>query len=150
MQLREYAIAYRARLEFFIRYGVVGVLGGLLQIGVLFVWVSVLEFKEHYLWGVVIGFSLAVVVTFILQKYWTFRDHTHHMAPQQLVLYSTFSVINLGLNALLLHLSKSILEDLGLDFFHVWYLVAQIVVISIVAVLSFLSNRYVTFRSTPL
>ncbi len=149
MLLKEHIIAHRARIEFFIRYGISGVVGAFIQTSTLFVWVSLLGFKDQYLWGVVIGFSIAVVVSFVLQKYWTFRDYAHHMAPRQLAFYSVFSLVSLGLNASLLHLSKIILEGLGFDFFHVWYIGAQILIILIVAVISFLSNRYITFRSVP-
>src|SRR3989344_4920824 len=146
MQLREYLAAYRTQVSFYVRYGITGVVGALIQTSVLYTWVSLLGFQEEYLWGVAIGFGLAVITTFLLQKYWTFRDYAHYRATRQLILYCAFSIMNFGLNVFLLNMGKVVIESMGLDFFKVWYLAAQILVIGIVAVISFLSNRFITFR----
>lgn len=142
---------FASRYSFVIRYGIAGVCGAFLQTSTLYIWVSVLGFQNHYLWGVVIGFSIALLVTFLLQKYWTFRDRPHHhVIHLQFFFYIVAALIALGMNALLLHLSKQALEGLGFDFFHGWYLGAQIIIIFVVAVGSFLMNYFITFKASQL
>ena len=111
-------------------------------------WVSILSLKEWYLLGSVLGFLVALAVTFALQKYWTFRDFTKEHMKRQFFSYTAVAVVSLGLNLLLLHLSKLIVESFDFDFFHTWYLVAQIAIIVLLAGCSFLANYFLTFRPT--
>lgn len=131
---------------FLVRYGIVGATGGLIQISVLYFWVDVLRLEAQYLIGAVLGFCAALLVTFTLQKYWTFRDHTHTEVQRQFTTYTFIALSSLGLNILLLHSSKIVLEHFGLDFFQVWYLVAQISIVVLLAGISFLANYFLTFR----
>jgi putative flippase GtrA len=132
---------------FLVRYGVVGVLGGVLQTLTLYVWVDMLRLEGQYLVGAVLGFCIALAVTFTLQKYWTFRDRAREETKRQFLIYTTIALINLGLTVGLLHVSKLLLEWAGLDFFRVWYLVAQIVIIVVLAGASFVANYFITFRT---
>jgi putative flippase GtrA len=145
MRLKELLDQYSARIKFIIRYVVTGVVGAFIQIFTIFVWVSILSFEEEYVGGIAIGFGLALLITFFLHKYWTFRNYEHYLVGKQLAYYGVFSLMNFGLNIALLHASKSAIESLDLNFFQIWYLVAQILVVVFVAMISFLSNRYVTF-----
>lgn len=118
-----------------------------MQTFILYVWVSVLGLKDYYLWGLVVGFCITLIVTFNLQKYWTFAGRSQqHRTHRQLVLYALTALGSLALNTLLLFLSKQLLEGLGYDFFHVWYLVMQVLIIFVVAFASFLVNYFVTFK----
>ena len=85
---------------FLTRYGIVGATGGLIQISVLYFWVNVLRLEAQYLIGAVLGFCAALLVTFTLQKYWTFRDHVHTEVRQQFITYTTVALSSLGLNIL--------------------------------------------------
>jgi putative flippase GtrA len=134
---------------FLVRYGVVGLSGGLIQTGVLYVWVDVLHFEQQYLLGAITGFCAALAVTFTLQKYWTFQDYTHTEVRKQFVTYTLIALATLGLNILLLQVCKSVLEHFGVNFFHIWYLVTQVVIIGILAGLSYLANYFITFRARP-
>ncbi len=135
-----------SKLGFLMRYGIVGATGGAVQTSTLYLWIDVLHLETHYLLGAVAGFCMALLVTFTLQKYWTFREHTHTEIQKQFVLYTTIALITLGLNILLLHLGKIFLENLGFDFFDGWYLVVQIAIIGALAVVSFLANYFLTFQ----
>jgi len=147
MRIREFFATHRTYFLFLTRYGISGVTAAVIQIVGLYIWVSILGLTAEYLWGVVIAYSVAVVVAFIMQKYWTFRDTSRELMVKQLSWYTAISLANLGLNAIILHASRLILESNGLDFFHIWYLVAQTFAVVICAVIGFLFNRYVTFRS---
>lgn len=147
MTLRESISSHRERILFLTRYIISGGTAGIIQVGGLYVWISVLDLTSQYLLGVVIAYCVAVAVGFVMQKYWTFRDYSRELAAGQICWYTAISLFNLGLNALILHMSKLILESNGVNFFHVWYLVAQIFAVGICAVTGFLLNRSITFRS---
>ncbi len=135
------------RFSLIVRYGVSGVVGAVVQISSLYFWVSVLGLRTHYLWGVVVAFCLAVVVAFLLQKYWTFADRVHHhMLPRQFVIYALTALGSLACNTLFMHITKVVLESRQIDFFDTWYLVAQAVIIFIAAIFSFLVNYFITFK----
>ena len=130
------------------RYGVTGFIGALIQIGSLYVGVSLFGLEHEYLFVVAIGFCIALSVTFPLQKYWTFRDGAHHRAPRQLAWYSLIAICSLLANTLLLALARDILEALRLDFFHLWYLMAEALILIFVAATSFFINMIHTFRES--
>ncbi len=131
---------------FLLRYGVVGLCGGLIQTATLYTWVEIFHLQAQYLVGAIVGFCLALTVTFTLQKYWTFQDYVHTKVQRQLTLYTTIALLNLSVQVALLHLSKFLLEYLGFNFFQVWYLVAQVTIIVALATLSFLANYFFTFQ----
>ncbi len=135
-----------ARHAFFIRYVIVGVLGAAIQTLTLYAWIDVFGLRAWYLGGLVVGFCVALAVTFTLQKYWTFGDTVHQRAPRQFVWYTGIALASLAGNALLLSLAKGIFTSLGLDFFHLWYLGAQICITGFVAAASFFTNRLTTFK----
>jgi putative flippase GtrA len=131
-----------------IRYGIIGVFGAFVQVFTLWLWVSVLGLRDQYLWGVVVGFCTALAITFPLQKYWSFRDGAHHKAPRQFFWYTMIALASLFINTFSLSVTKVLLENAQIDFFRIWYLVAETVIVSGVALLSFLTNRAITFKST--
>ncbi len=145
--IQEKILTILSNYWFLVRYGIVGVCGGLIQMGTLYLWVGVFHLQSQYLFGAIVGFCLALLVTFTFQKYWTFRDFVHTKLKGQLFFYTFIALINLGLTVLFLHLSKMILESLGFDFFHIAYLIVQAVIIAFLAVASFISNYFLTFRT---
>ena len=132
---------------FLLRYGAVGVCGGLIQTATLYEWVEVLRLQAQYLLGAVAGFCMALAVTFTLQKFWPFKDYARDRTKRQFFFYTLIALASLGLNILLLHLSKLMLDALGFNFFHLWYLAAQVCIIGFVAALSFAANYIITFRT---
>lgn len=146
MRISELFATYRTRVLFLIRYGVSGVIGGVIQVVFLYVWVSGLGFEETYLLGLCLGFVAALVAAFGLQKYWAFRDNESSRMRGQLLSYSVVAVSGLALNALLLTGAKLAFVSVGVDFFQGWYLLAQTVVVGIVSVFNFAMNFIFTFR----
>jgi putative flippase GtrA len=124
------------RLQFILRYIVSGGAGALIQLGTDVIMVEV--FGQHYQLGVALGFCLALIVTFYLQKYWTFQDPSRlHVARQ----FSSYIVI-----AALSFAGNIFLTEFFVDNFHLHYLIAHMLTIAIVVVGSFLLNTFVTFR----
>lgn len=128
------------------KYGIVGATGGLLQIATLYVWVDILHLSALYLLGSVVGFCIALVVTFLLQKYWTYSNRGAWRTRKQALSYSVVALSGLILNAALLATAKWGIETSGHDFFHGWYLVVQIGAVAVVSVCNYLLNSRLTFK----
>jgi putative flippase GtrA len=148
MRLREFISSHRSRIALIVRYGIAGGIGAFVQTGALYVWVSLLSLEEHYLWGAVVAFVVALVITFLLQKFWTFKSVTKGQTRRQFSLYGVIGVCSLILNLSLLHVAKFLVEGAGFDFFRIWYLVAQVGIVGTIACLTFLANYFLTFRTS--
>ncbi len=138
--------AIRARFWLLFRYGIAGTFGAFVQTFSLYTWISLLGLHETYLLGAFFGFCLALATTFLLQKYWTFRDHTTHRTHKQLFWYSVVAVVNVSINIALLVLAKEIFFLAGIDFFNGWYIVIQAGIVIFSSGVSFLINYFFTFR----
>lgn len=128
------------------RYAIAGVCGITVQTATLYAWISLLGFQETYLLGALIAFCCALVVTFILQKFWTFRDRSLGGAHTQFLFYTVVAILNLAMNLILLMLAKSVFSALGLDFFKGWYVGAQVGIALGASAVSFLLNFFITFK----
>jgi putative flippase GtrA len=146
MALRGYVLRHRERLVLFLRYAISGVTAVAIQVTGLYVWVSVLGLQAQYLWGVVIAYCIALLVAFLMQKFWTFRDHSRGMTAHHALWYVIISLGNLGLKTLILYTSQLVFEAYGFDFFHGWYLIAQLFAIGVCTIVGFLLNWFITFR----
>ncbi len=124
------------RIKFLLRYGISGVMGGVTQLVAVYVAVEI--FHVWYMDGVVIGFIFALTVSFVLQKFWTFREPSKERAKGQFAWYSLVALGVLWGNIFFMHLF--------VERFGIWYLWAQALTIFIVALGSFLLNNFITFR----
>ncbi len=118
-----------------VRYLVSGVVG--IAANALTFYIFNELFGLWYLFAVVPAFIVGLVVPFLLQKYWTFkmRGGSWHF---QLGNYLFISVVNLGINALLVYLLVSVA---GL-----WPTAGQFISLGVIAVTGFLFNYLVTFH----
>ncbi|MDE1919374.1 MAG: GtrA family protein [Patescibacteria group bacterium] len=89
-----------------------------------------------YLAGSALAFLAALVVGFLLQKYWTFEDRARERLRAQFALYAALALTNLAVNTLLVFL---LVEYAG-----AYYLVAQAVGAGSVALASyFVYERFI-------
>ncbi|OHA20349.1 MAG: hypothetical protein A2849_01065 [Candidatus Taylorbacteria bacterium RIFCSPHIGHO2_01_FULL_51_15] len=88
----------------------------------------------HYLISAALAFIVAFFVSFMLQKFWTFQDHSIERVRLQMTLYFLVAGGNLALNTLLMYF---FVEKL-----HLWYLLAQVVASGLIAFESFFISRY--------
>jgi putative flippase GtrA len=121
----------------FLKFGIVGVANTLLTFAVYTVLLKV--FGVWYVAASGIGFAVGAVNGFLLNRRWTFREHSGDaLTPVRwAIVQSCGLALNLGLVYLFVH-------DIGLD-----KLVGQIPATAIVTVLTFTVNRSWTFR-TPM
>src|SRR3989338_5425095 len=75
--------------------------------------VSLILFREvlgfWYLYASTLAFCLALVTSFILQKFWTFRNVEHKNIQKQFMVFLMVSLCNLAVNATLMYVSVDIL-----------------------------------------
>jgi len=122
-----------------VRYIFSGGTGFITNIIVLF---SLVHFAHvHYLIASVISFISALVVGFIMQKFWTFRDRAVNRMHTQFVAFTLVATINLGINTLLMYTFVSLLG--------IWYLVAQVFAALLIAMESYFAYKKFVF-SEPL
>lgn len=98
-------------------------------------------FKWELVLSTSLAFILSFVVSFTLQKFWTFRNYSQKKIPIQFVLYITNAFIGLNLNGIMMHYS--------VNKMHVWYLFAQILVNIIIGVYNFFIYKFIVFRKHP-
>ena len=123
-----------------IKYGVSGVSGGVLQVFFLYIFVDVLHM--WYIHGVVWAYLITLVIVFSLQKFWTFKDYSMQTIRRQSMYYLVIAVIAFALNVSLMYIL--------VDLLHMSHISAQIIVVGVVGILTFLLNRNFTFKNTSL
>jgi putative flippase GtrA len=94
-------------------------------------------FKVWYLLAAVVSFTTAVFASFMLQKFFTFNDRVLKYAGKQATFYLGFQVLNLGLNTLFMYI--------GVDILHIQYIIAQVLIGSVMAVSNFFVYKHLVF-----
>ncbi|MFH1457409.1 MAG: GtrA family protein [Patescibacteria group bacterium] len=123
------------RWQQFFKFCVVGTIGAIIDIGGLFVLVEFVHI--HYLLAATISFTVAVINSYFLNKYWTFQNKGNNHA-KQFVIFVLVSVVGLLIN---LGVMYSLVEWLA-----VWYLLSKAIASIIVLFWNFFMNKYVTFK----
>lgn len=98
-------------------------------------------FDMHYLAASIIAICVSTVVGFLLQKYWTFEEHSRDAAGKQFTLYVAVASLNILVNTLIVFTL--------VDFVGLHHLLAQFIGAGVVAVSSFIIYSKVIFRITP-
>lgn len=87
------------------------------------------------------AFIISFLVSFNLQKFWTFRDKGRDKMAGQLGIYILNAVIGLNVNGYLMHLL--------VNSWSVWYLLAQVIVNLGLGTWNFLVYKFIIFKSCP-
>ena len=131
------AVFFERELSFeFIRFAIVGVLNTLIHLSILYFLTEYLHI--YYILSSLIGFSLAVTNSFILNTIWTFKKNIREKAGFRYTKFFVISTLAAVINLALLYL---ITEFLG-----VWYILSQIVATGFSLVVNFIGNKYWTYR----
>jgi putative flippase GtrA len=121
------------------RYVVAGGTAAIVNIGYLFLFTDV--FGVWYIISSVFAYVIAFLVSFTLQKYWTFRDYSTDRMAKQGTIYFIIGFINLALNTLLIYLFT--------DIIGLYYIVSQIISGLLIACISFFVYKNIIFSKTP-
>ncbi len=105
------------------RYIIAGGTAAATDLILLYILTSVLH--VWYLLSAIIAFLVAFVVSFTLQKFWTFDDQNTDRWKAQATIYMLIATINLGLNTLLMYVA--------VDFLHNHYFISQFVISGLLA-----------------
>lgn len=119
----------------FIKFGVVGILGMVIDFGVTWLFKEKISINQYIANS--LGFVTAATSNYILNRKWTFDSHVKNI-PVEFLSFLTVSVIGLLLNNLIIFL---LTEKLGVKFY-----LAKLIAIGIVVVWNFFANYLFTFR----
>lgn len=92
----------------------------------------------QYLKASVLAFVMSVVVSFTMQKFWTFHDRPVHDVHAQFARYLVVILANLALNTALVYLL--------VEMANVWYLAAQFMATVVIAVTGYVGYQRFVFR----
>lgn len=92
----------------------------------------------YYLYASILAFLISVGVSFMMQKFWTFRDTHVHDIHSQFARYTLVVFSNLLLNTVLMYV---LVEKAG-----VWYLSAQFFTVIVIAFVGYFAYRHFVFR----
>ncbi|MFH1522952.1 MAG: glycosyltransferase [Patescibacteria group bacterium] len=91
-----------------------------------------------YLISATIAFVVAFLISFFLQKFWTFRDNRRTIIYKQLSLYLVVGLTNLSINGAAMYLL--------VDKFGIWYMLAQVISSGFLAFINFLVYKFIIFK----
>jgi putative flippase GtrA len=118
-----------------VRYVISGGTAATVTIASIFIFTH--YFQIWYLASSVISYSLGFIVSFSLQKFWTFKSHSLIRWRDELAIYSFIFVINILVNSTIIY---------GLvEFLSIHYLIAQIISGAILALVNFFLYKHYVF-----
>ena len=123
-----------------IKYFISGSTAASVDIGFLYILVDVLEY--WYLSASIFAFIVAFIISFSLQKFWTFRDNNLEQIKKQLLLYFIVAIINLGFNTIILYTL--------VDQFNLWHIYSQVIACMFLAIISFVVYKFKIFNQQPI
>jgi glycosyltransferase involved in cell wall biosynthesis/putative flippase GtrA len=119
-----------------LRYFVSGISGASTQIGLLYVFTDVVGL--WYIYSSVLAFVVAIAISFVLQKFWTFADRETKKVHQQFARYMVVAILGVFINTFSMYIF--------VDIFAVWYILSQIFTGVIIAILNFFMYKFFIFN----
>lgn len=131
-----------SRHKIVLKYTVVGLAASFIDVSVLFVLKN--YFNVWYILAAIVAFGCSFAFGFVVQKYWTFRDVSLKKIYGQVFNYlftvAVSFVVNIGVLFFLVETFNP---------FPLWYVVAQIIAITIAGIVSFIINVRNVFQDIP-
>jgi putative flippase GtrA len=90
-----------------------------------------------YIASLVIAYAIAIIVSFSLQKFWTFSHYSLERTRSEIMWYILNNILGLSFNAVLLYI---LVEYVGL-----WYMYAQFIPLVILSIWNFFVFRFFIF-----
>ncbi|WP_082485267.1 GtrA family protein [Rathayibacter sp. Leaf296] len=135
--------AYRSLIAYALKFGVVGFLGLIVDVAVF----NLLRLSgDHLLSGPlgakVVAVAAATVVTWVGNRYWTFREHRRANYVRELAEFSTVAVAGMAVNLLPLYISHYVL---GFDNLVADNISANVIGLALATGFRFVLYRYWVF-----
>ncbi|MFA6551967.1 MAG: GtrA family protein [Candidatus Paceibacterota bacterium] len=121
-----------------VRYIISG--GSAAAVNILFLFLLTHYVGLWYLLSSIIAFMLAFIVSFSLQKFWTFEDISTDAIHKQAGIYFFIITVNLLLNTLLMYFF--------VDFVKIQYILSQVITGGLIACVSFFAYRKFVFKNS--
>ncbi|HSM25427.1 MAG TPA: GtrA family protein [Anaerolineaceae bacterium] len=146
-------ISNRKEQKRFIKFGLVGALGAVIDFGVFNLFIHLLRFKPIH--ASIISFVCAVLSNFLLNRYWTYPDSRSKRFRRQFIQFFLVSSIGLGIrtlfftpleNVFLTFADQIIPETFMLSPAFFGYNFTLAVLILIVMFWNFFANRFWTYN----
>jgi len=128
-------------LKQFIKFGIVGASGSVVDFGTLFTLKEFLAFNLYV--ANTISFTAAVCNNFLWNSLWTFRGAYSGRKRRRFLPFVLVSIMGLGINQTILFVFH---EYTGLEAYQYGYLVAKAMATVVVMLWNFLANKFWTFR----
>jgi putative flippase GtrA len=119
-----------------IRYIFAGGFATLSNLTILFICVN--YFKLWYLTSAIISFGFAVVISYLLQKFFVFQNYSKQNIHKQFLNFLFYNIIMLGFNTLLMYFF--------VDIINVWYLLSQAISAIIIACMNYIYFNKIVFK----
>lgn len=120
-----------------IRYIFAGCIAVVSNLLTLFVCVN--YFNLWYLTSAIISFSFSVIISYLLQKLFVFKNYRKVGIPIQFFNFLIYNIIMLGVNTLLMYFL--------VDIINVWYLLAQVISAAITAFINYNYFNKIIFKN---
>lgn len=119
-----------------IRYIFAGCVATGSNLAILFVCVH--YFRLWYLTSAAISFCCAVVISYLLQKFFVFRNYERDNMHKQFLNFFIYNIVMLGVNTLLMYFF--------VDIIRFWYLLAQAISAIIIACMNYIYFNKIVFK----
>ena len=119
----------------FVKFGVVGGIGTLVNIAILYLLTE--EAGVYYMISAIFYFIVAMYGNFLLNKLWTFNEIIEFGIGRKYLQFSLVSISALLVNLFFLYIFTEVLV--------IYYIVSQILAIGIALIINFLGNKIWTF-----
>lgn len=120
----------------FIKFALVGASGTILNILILWFLTEILGF--YYIISEIIAFIISGVNNYIWNKIWTFKESLYKKTLIKYLYFLFISIISLTVNVSILYLL--------VEFFDMWYILAEIFAIGCAFIFNYIGNKLWTFR----
>lgn len=118
-----------------LRYLIAGGTSAVTNLTLLYILTSVLD--VWYIYSALIATSVALIVSFTLQKLWTFRNYGTERVHVQFPMHAALAGLNIVINAILLYVL--------VEWFGLWYLFAQVVIGALLACVNYTVYKKLIF-----
>lgn len=122
----------------FIKFAIVGAIGTFLNLAILFLFTDI--FNVYYLISEIFAFYISVLNNYFLNKVWTFKEKLRNKVVKKYAKYFLINVIALLVNLSILYIL--------VEFFYIWYIIAECFAIISAFLINFLGNILWIFRET--
>ncbi|CDN31512.1 Conserved membrane protein YngA [Mucinivorans hirudinis] len=130
----------------FVRFGLVGTTGFLVDFSMTWLWLSLIGINEYA--ANTIGFTVAATTNYILNRRFTWRSKNPNIRREYLR-FLAVSLAGLGINSLVIYLFQLLLSDFAINFAGVQlqgFWLAKIIATGVVLLWNFFANNFFTFR----